>query len=401
MANSGFMHAILLKVGLSSRFSKFDEQKITPDIVGSLNRHEMLELGVTNTSDMMSLRLECNRYGNTCRPTREPKTAGAPKYSIPGDVLENLLEDGFSISDVAALLSVSERIIYRKMQEYGLSKIQFSDIDSDELDNVLKAIDEFPFCGEKMLRQILFQKNVKIQRSRLRDILHRLDPKGIEARSTGRLQKKVYNVQGPNHLWYVDTNHKLVRWNFIIAAGIDGFSRLVVFLKCIDNNKADTLLRCFVESVQQYGLPLRVRADKGMENCKIADFMIENRGLNRGSMILGKSVHNQRVERLWRDVFDGVLCFYYRLFNFLEDEGLLDPLNELHLLALHYVFLPKINEKLKIWRGAWDRHKLRTTKESPICLWPAGQLNRPTGIDIVVPTTDLDNYGVEGQFTDD
>ena len=49
-------------------------------------------------------------------------------------------------------------------------------------------------------------------------------------------------MKGPNHLWHIDTNHKLVRWNFIIVGGIDGYSRLPVMLECRDNNKSDTIL---------------------------------------------------------------------------------------------------------------------------------------------------------------
>lgn len=86
-------------------------------------------------------------------------------------------------------------------------------------------------------------------------------------------------------MWHIDTNHKLVRWRFIVAGGIDGFSRLIVFLNCSDNNKADTVFQQFLAGVDKYGIPLRVRSDKGLENVGIADYMLARRG-SRG-MITG------------------------------------------------------------------------------------------------------------------
>ena len=35
--------------------------------------------------------------------------------------------------------------------------------------------------------------------------MHHLDVSGINERKKGRLQRRVYNVQGVNHLWHVDT----------------------------------------------------------------------------------------------------------------------------------------------------------------------------------------------------
>ena len=152
--------------------------------------------------------------------------------------------------------------------------------------------------------------------------------------------------------------------------GIDGYSRLPVILKFTDNNKADTILSCFTEAVGTYGLPSRVRTDKGFANVGIVDYMITRRGPNRGSCLTGKSTHNQRIERFWRDVYQGVLALHYQLFYFMEEEQILDPLDELHLIALHHVYLPKIQEKLDIWSRAWPQHRMRTTEHLPSeCGW--------------------------------
>jgi hypothetical protein len=97
-------------------------------------------------------------------------------------------------------------------------------------------------------------------------------------------------------------------------------------------------------------------------------------------MITGKSTHNQRIERLWRDVFEGVLSVYYELFYFMEDEGILNPLDSTHIYALHHVFYDKINEKLTIWKNAWASHRMRTIRTSPRQLFVSGYMNDPLTI---------------------
>ena len=108
-----------------------------------------------------------------------------------------------------------------------------------------------------------------------------------------------------------------------------------------------------------------------MENVDIAEYLILKRGVNRGSAIVGRSTQKQRIERLWRDVYEGVLGLYYRLFYFMEDEGILDPLNEIHLAALHYIYLPLINEKLN--SGVGHGHATGCALQDPhrsVCGYP-------------------------------
>jgi len=51
----------------------------------------------------------------------------------------------------------------------------------------------------------------------------------------------------------------VARWRFVIHGGVDGYSRLIVYMTVSDNNRAATVLRLFKEAVAQWGLPYRVR----------------------------------------------------------------------------------------------------------------------------------------------
>ena len=143
----------------------------------------------------------------------------------------------------------------------------------------------------------------------------------------------------------MDGYHKLIRWKIIVHGGIDGFSRVVTYLQAATNT-SQTALSAFLDGVTSYGLPLHVRTDQGGENVLIAEYMVQQRGDGQGSIIMGRSVHNQWIERLWRDLFSGCVSYFYYLFYHLEAEALLDPENEGDILALHMTFLPKLQKQL-------------------------------------------------------
>ena len=204
----------------------------------------------------------------------------------------------------------------------------------------------------------------------------RVDPINVCMRRMRVIQRRSYSVPGPNALWHIDGHHSLIRWRIVVHGGIDGFSRLITYLHYSTNNQADTVFTLFQEAIAKYGVPSRVRSDRGGENIDVAKFMIENRGLNRGSHIAGTSVHNQRIERLWRDVFSHVLQLYYSLFYFLEDNGLLDCELDTDLYALHFVFVPLINRALKQFQDAYNNHSLRTEHHwTPLMIWTNGILS--------------------------
>lgn len=81
----------------------------------------------------------------------------------------------------------------------------------------------------------------------------------------------------------------------MVHAGVDGFSRLPVYLSASNNNRAETVLSLFIDAVETFGLPSRVRSDKGGENYNVGSYMLNHpqRGPGRGSIIAGWSIEHK------------------------------------------------------------------------------------------------------------
>ena len=210
------------------------------------------------------------------------------------------------------------------------------------------------------------------------------------------IPRRTYNVTSPNSLWHIDGHHKLIRWKLVIHGGIDGYSRMIVYLKCSNNNKSEAVLICFNEAMVKFGIPNRVRGDRGGENIKVAEWMIRQKGTNRGSYIGGSSVHNQRIERLWRDVHRLIVTLYASIFYFLEENYNLNIENSIHIFALHYVYIPRINFALDIFSQSWNYHSIRTENhKTPRQLYLEGMVNNNFRELENFNINDINNYGID------
>ena len=152
---------ILKKIDLSAHSVKFVKEKISPDIVCKLSKEDLHNVGVNDRNAIMSLRMACSTFGSYT-PRRGCHTN---KFVIPRIFLENLIQEGFTVREISAIAGVSERTIYRHMAEYDLKIRDFSRVSDNQLDlEVLALTNDYPFCGEIMLRELLKDRGFNVEK---------------------------------------------------------------------------------------------------------------------------------------------------------------------------------------------------------------------------------------------
>ena len=254
---------------------------------------------------------------------------GRPLIVVDIAQVERLLELGAPLQNIAESMGISRITLWRRLRESGVHLDRFTIIDDQILDSAMTGIiRQFPNAGISMILGFLRGRNIHLSRRRIRECLFRLSPAGILLRSLTTVVRREYSVPSVNSLWHVDGLHCFIRWRMVIHGGIDGYSRLIVYLHCSTNNRSSTVLELFQQAIRRYGWPSRVRSDLGLENIDVARAMIAFRGTGRSSHIGGASVHNQRIERLWRDTFTCACHLYYTIFYHLEECGMLDSTDD-------------------------------------------------------------------------
>jgi hypothetical protein len=226
-------------------------------------------------------RIDCDNGYQTSKIFADER--GRPRYNIPIEQLELFLELGFSVPQMANMLGVSQSTVKRRMSTYFLSiRHTYTNISREDLDSeVSNVLEMFPNCGYRRMIGYLSARGLRIQEHRVRDCMHRVDPNGVLLRrlESTVIRRRGYNVFSPRALYHIDGNHKLIKWRFVTHGMIDGYSRMIIFLKCSVNNKASTVLSYFLAGVDMYGLPSRVRG-KYFDNFLSKYLLVQRRKQN-------------------------------------------------------------------------------------------------------------------------
>ncbi|CAC5365483.1 unnamed protein product [Mytilus coruscus] len=285
-----FLRQVQSTIDYCARLGSLDS--LTPQIIDNLKLR------------MLTLSRDINRAGGILISDDEKNDLISIVNEMNDEIDKTSKNNSGASSDITAFKTKRTHLGTAGAPKLDISKDQLvflANISNEELDDKVKnIIGTNKRIGPNSIRIRLAMDNTDISRQRVRDACHRVDPVGCALRSIERQNvHRTYKVAGPNSLWHIDGNHKLIRWNIVIHGGIDGYSRFVTFLHASNNNQSTTVYDLFIEATTQHGVPSRIRVDHGGENVDICTFMEGYRGTNRGSGIKCKSAHNQRIERLW------------------------------------------------------------------------------------------------------
>lgn len=103
---------------------------------------------------------------------------GRPTVDIGYEQLSYLMENQFTVCQIADMLCVYERTIYRRMSEFSLSvHMLYSSISDDDLHQLVSEIQEqFPLCGNAQMQGHLLARGLRVQQVTVREAQRRVDP---------------------------------------------------------------------------------------------------------------------------------------------------------------------------------------------------------------------------------
>ena len=270
------------------------------------------------------------------------------------EYIEDFFKRGFTTDEILTLLAESHGIVLSKRTlERILSKKQLwrrkNKTDVAELATFIEQqLETSGQChGYRWMHQKCWLHGIVTDRETVRILLQLLDGEGVDLRSRNRLRRRVYHSCGPNYVWHIDGYDKLKPFGIAISGGIDGFSRMMIWLEAYKTNSDPKIIAgYFMDAViNAGGCPARLRLDLGTENGHMAEmqrFMhFPANQSETDSVTFGPSTGNQRIERWWLTLRSECVQFWMDLFDKLRADGYFSD-NFLDKSLIQFCFLQTI-----------------------------------------------------------
>ena len=90
---------------------------------------------------------------------------GSPRFHISYEQLSFLIENRFTVPQIADMLCVSVHTVHRRLSKYSLSvHSQYSDITESELDSIVQQVHSlFAMCGNSQMQGHLLARGFRVQ----------------------------------------------------------------------------------------------------------------------------------------------------------------------------------------------------------------------------------------------
>ncbi len=264
-------------------------------------------------------------------------------------------------------IAITERQLKYICKKEGLSKCRNIDYSTlkemvaNELDSSRSKV------GYRQMSEIInLRYGTRIAKESIRKALKDVDPAGVEERRGRVLKRKVYETKGPNEVYHIDGNDKLKKWGFCIHAGVDGFSRKVLWMNVASTNKDPiVIVNYFLDCIRRHRIaPRKIRMDFGTENiyCEDLQVFLTN---DEDSFRYGSSTANQRIEAYWSRLKKFRLHWWIQYFTDMFELGLYKPYLPTHKETLLFCFLPVIQRELNEFVIAWNARTVRQSSSAP------------------------------------
>ena len=169
-------------------------------------------------------------------------------------------------------------------------------------------------------------------------------------------------------------------YSFQIYGIIDAYScRILGFFVGLSNRIQISVFQFYLRTVQEFGVPKAVRADKGKETGLAAAAHFAFRRARKPEILIqktwayGTSTKNQRIERFWRCLVDQQTDQWIQYFTALNHTNMFDG-SKFDLISLRFLYMDHLRMQLGQYIQMYNSHAIRKQVSREFYL-PSGKPN--------------------------